>query len=727
MKIAIASTYPPQRCGLAQFTRDLRSALVEVRPHWQVDVCAVDADGTSYGSEVREVIRRDHADDYRRAARTLSLADVDLVVIQHEYGIFGGPDGCYILDFAAELQRLRVPYVATLHTVLATPSKGQLATLAELCSGAARATGFTASAREIAQATHLVTADRFAVVPHGAPAMLRGPVFLPPPRPAVTRLLKDARCGRVLATFGLIGPGKGLETAIAALPAVLARHDDVRYIIAGATHPHVARRDADNYRHSLEELAERLGVADRVLFLPAFLTEAELAALLGRTDLFLTPYRSPEQICSGALTFALAAGVPAVSTPYRYAVAVLTPVGAPPNGVLAPFDDPDAFGDAIADLLADERGLAALRDNAYEYGRDLLWPSVAARFADVFSEAVLAPPAPALPGIVSNHLETLTDEIGILQFARGPAPDPDSGYCVDDAARLAIVASGLSGLRTPPARTDAATAARWVDAALRLMEAAATDTGMHNLMAYDGKWLDEPHLGDHVGRTCWALGMIAADPRYEARARVVADAVVALVPHLSSPRSLAYAALGLSRLAEGDPSAHAMLQHTADRLSAMVRDDDWHWFEPVLTYDNARLPQALIAAGACLRNRALTEQGLSTLDWLLGQVGMASSATAGATATLRRATRGRNSLWTRRLWSRRSPRPTASPASSATPRSLTGPSCGSTDSTGPASPYTIPRRAAAGTACPAPEPAGIRAPNRPSPTTRRCSRCGKAS
>jgi glycosyltransferase involved in cell wall biosynthesis len=626
MKIAIVSTYPPQRCGLAQFSRDLRAALTHVRPQWQVDIWAIDADDASYGPEVRGVIRRDHTDDYRRAARTLAIVGFDLVVIQHEYGIFGGPDGCYILDFAAELQRLGVPYVVTLHTVLANPSKGQLATLAELCSGAARVTGFTTTAQTIAVATGLAAADRFAVVPHGAPAMLRGPVPPAQPRPAVSRLLKDVRHGRVLTTFGLIGPGKGLETAIAALPAILARHSDVFYIIAGATHPHVARRDAENYRHSLEDLAERLAVADRVVFLPAFLTDAELAALLARTDLFLTPYRSREQICSGALTFALAAGVPAVSTPYQYAVDVLTPAGKPNNGVLVPFDNPDAFAHAVCDLLAHEGELASLRDNVREYGNGLLWPSVAARFAEVFGEAVLAPAAPAMRGALSNHLATLTDDIGIIQFARGTAPDPDSGYSVDDAARLAIVAVGLCALRTPPARTDAATSARWVDAALRLIEAAIAEDGMHNLMAYDGKWLDEPHFGDHVGRSCWALGMIATDPRWAAKAGVVADAVMDLASHLSSPRSLAYAALGLARLAADDPNARTALRRVADRLSAMVvRDREWHWFEPVLTYDNARLPQALLAAGSRLADPALTELGLSTLDWLLRQVGMAGA------------------------------------------------------------------------------------------------------
>lgn len=622
MRIAIVSTYPPQRCGLAQFTCDLRTAMVDVAPSWEVNICAVDTDGVSYGDEVCEIIRRDHLDDYTRAARSLAVAATDLVVIQHEYGIFGGPDGCYVLDFAAELRRRGVPYLVTLHTVLAKPSKGQLATLADLCGGASRVTGFTATARDIAVETQLAARERFVVVPHGAPASLRRSIHRDVLRPEVAQVLKDIRDGRVLTTFGLIGPGKGLETAIAALPAVVRRHDDVRYVIAGATHPHVARHDAEAYRHSLATLARQQGVADHVLFLPAFLTEEELSALLARTDLFLTPYRSPEQICSGALTFALAAGVPAVSTAYRYAVDVLTPAGQPANGVLTAFDDPQAFGTAICDILDDGRMLAALRDNVHEFGRDLLWPSVAQRFADVFAEALHAPEISSVPAV--HHLGRLVDEIGIIQFARGTAPDPDSGYCVDDAARLAIVACGLMRQRTPLAPADETTAGRWVGAALRLMEAATNPDGMHNLLAYDGIWLDGPHLGDHVGRACWALGVVAdtdTDPRRRERARLMADAIVPLTADLTSLHSLAYATLGLARLAGDDAGVTPVLRRAADLIRRAVRhDDEWNWFEPVLTYDNARVPQALIVAGRRLGDADLTRLGLSTLDWLLGQV-----------------------------------------------------------------------------------------------------------
>jgi glycosyltransferase involved in cell wall biosynthesis len=628
VQLVVVSTYPPRRCGLAAFAADLRAALTQVVPDWPVRVCAVDRAGLSYGPEVVEVIRQDCPDDYRRAAYNLAAGGVDLVVIQHEYGIFGGPDGAYVLDLADGLRGSGVPYVVTLHTVLTVPTSGQAATLAELCSGAALVTGFTATARALAAETNVADPHRFAVVPHGAPDTLRAASYdADLLRPAVRDTLAGMGEARMLATFGLIGPSKGLETAIAALPAVIARHPDVRYVIAGTTHPEVARHGDDTYRRALAGLARRLGVRDHVRFIPVFLTEPELAALLARTDVFLTPYRSPEQICSGALTFALAAGTPVVSTGYRYAVDVVTPPDRPAAGVLTPFDNPAAFADGILALLDDPDRLATARDSAWELGSGLLWPSVAERFARVFVQAARAPRVVAARAGPARHLETLTDEIGIIQFARGTAPDPDSGYCVDDAARLAIVAAGLATTPRPlPGQIEAELPRRWLAAALRLIEAALTVDGMHNQMGYDGVWLDSPHSGDHVGRACWALGVVASaslPPDLKAQARLLLDAVLPLLAELASPRPRAYAVLGLARLDTPDGQATATLREVALGLTADVGDEHgWHWFEPVLTYDNARLPQALLAAGESLHEPFMIGTGLSTLDWYLTQVGL---------------------------------------------------------------------------------------------------------
>lgn len=388
MHLVVLSTYPPRRCGLATFASDLRAALAVSVPDWTVEVCAVDRDGLRYGPEVIEVLRQDDRDDYRRAARSVAATGADLVVIQHEYGIFGGPDGSFLLDFVGELATLDVPYAVTPHTLLSAPSPGQAGVLAGLCRGAARVTGFTETARAIATRAGWAEPDRFAVVPHGVPARLSEPVDGSETGPVLAGALADLAGVRVLSTFGLLRAGKGLETAIRALPQVVAEHPDVCYLVAGATHPETVRRSGEAYRTELTGLARELGVADHVRFVDAFLTEPELAALLQRTDLYLTPYRTVEQTCSGALTFALAAGCPVVSTGYRYAVDLVTPPGGPARGSLVPFDDPAALAAAVCDLLGDPDRLAAARDAARAVGAELTWPAVGARFAGVFADAV---------------------------------------------------------------------------------------------------------------------------------------------------------------------------------------------------------------------------------------------------------------------------------------------------------------------------------------------------
>jgi len=623
----VVSTALPRRCGLATFTSDLSKALRAAAPRWEIGICAVDRDRLRYGSEVTTVIGQDDPDDYVRAADAIADAGTDLVMIQHEYGIFGGPDGAHVLALAARLRERGVPYTVTLHTVLAHPSPGQAATLAQLCAGAARVTVFTGTARRLAIATGLARPGALAVVPHGAPPVLRTSVDPAHAGPAVRATLERIEAGRVLATFGLIGPGKGLEHAIAALPAVVERHPDVRYLIAGATHPEVIRVDGESYRHGLADLAARLGVGEHVHFIDAFLTEEELAVLLRRTHLYVTPYRSPEQICSGALTFALAAGCPVVSTDYRYARDMLAPTRAGAPGALVPCGDVEALAAAINDLLADEEAWRRARAAADALGATLTWPSVATRFAEVASASVRPRRRPrvgaSVPALRLDHLDRLTDEIGIIQFARGDRPDPDSGYCVDDVARLAIVAAGLAAL---PGQRDTRVG-RWLSVAVRFLAAAGTDAadGMRNLMGYDGTWRDGPHSGDHVGRAIWGLGVVAANPAtatVRIRAQRLLERALPLVERLEYPRSVAYAMLGLAGLDDPTtrPVLHAGARWLADRLGEP--DPVWPWFEPVLTYDNARLAEALLVAAMRLGERDLAARALTAADWYLAQVGL---------------------------------------------------------------------------------------------------------
>lgn len=376
MRVVIVSTYPPRACGLATFTSDLRGALLEADHTSEVLVAAVVDDGPAPAApEVALTLRQHHREDYARAAADLGRLGADVVLIEHEYGIFGGDDGAHVLDLTRALD---LPHVVTLHTVLSRPSPGQAAVLAGLAAGAEELTVFTATAREALAGAGVVDHERITVVNHGAPARLlrRSGHDLqdPPGEPAAPTVgeLRAHRGRRLLSTFGLLSPGKGIEVVLRALPEVVAAHPDVLYVVAGRTHPEVVRREGEGYRRALEELARDLGVDDHVLFLDRYLDIDEIHGLLARTVLFLTPYRSPEQVVSGVLTFAVVAGCPVVSTPYSYATELLS-TGA---GSLVPFDDPVALGDAVLHLLGDDVALRAAARAAHTLGTQLTWPAV---------------------------------------------------------------------------------------------------------------------------------------------------------------------------------------------------------------------------------------------------------------------------------------------------------------------------------------------------------------
>jgi glycosyltransferase involved in cell wall biosynthesis len=639
IRLAIVSTYPPRRCGIATFARDLAVALADAAPDVRVEICALDRDGLAYPATVRTVIRQDERPDYRQAAAELAASEVDAVVIQHEYGIFGGADGAWITDLAAELHRLGVPYLVTLHTVLSRPSQSQAGPLYRLCRNASAVTVFTETARRLAVDTGIAPPDRIVHVPHGAPPPGSGGDV----RPEVQAALETLRGRRLLSTFGLLSPGKGLETAIAALGRIAARHPDVTYLIAGSTHPEIARQEGENYRDHLVLAVKGAGLEDRVVFLDTFLSDAEISAVLARTEIFCTPYRSREQISSGALTFALAAGCPVVSTSYYYAEDMLGG-GA---GITVPPEDPEAFAEALHTLLSDSARMERARAAARTLGSALHWTAVASRFAGI-ARAVAARRARPVPDAIRSdaigeaqvdvpklkltHLNRITDSGGIVQFSERAKPDMESGYCVDDVARLAIVAAGLCAI--PVRDLQGTDPQAWLDTSLDFLEAGYDKEalGSRNMRDAAGAWLDEPHPGDHVGRLLWALGDVAVGgsvpDKLRERAAVLLDAARPVLPALTTVRSTAYGLLGLARVPE--PSAE--LELGVARLDAAftaTATDDWPWFEDELTYDNARLPQALLLGGERTGDAAVMDRALRALDWYLGQVGIGADAPEG--------------------------------------------------------------------------------------------------
>jgi len=379
-RLAIVSTYPPRRCGLATFARDLRDALTKVAPDLAVSVCALDAGlGLDYPAEVGTVVRGGEPSAYRAAARALAARGTDAVLIEHEFGIYGGPCGEHVLAMADELRRLHVPYLVTPHTLLSDPPAEQASTLGELCRHAAAVAVLTPSAVRYAVASGIAAPEQLVVTPHGAPTALRTEARSSRTGAPLAAALEACAGRRILSTFGLLGPGKAIENAVMALSTVVGAHPDLTYLVAGATHPEEQRRNGEAYRDSLRGLVSRLGLDEHVVFVDDFLSTTDLAVLLGRTDVYLTPYRSREQISSGTLTFAVAAGRPVVSTDYHYACDVL----AGGAGELVPVDDPLAFGSALAGLLGDPARLRRARMAAEAAGTGLLWPAVARQVATV--------------------------------------------------------------------------------------------------------------------------------------------------------------------------------------------------------------------------------------------------------------------------------------------------------------------------------------------------------
>ncbi|HZB24172.1 MAG TPA: glycosyltransferase, partial [Gaiellaceae bacterium] len=498
MRTAIVSTYPPRACGIGAFAADVRGALLGVDGVDRVEKVVVVNDPTrpqrpGLVATIAQAVRG----DYVRAARILGRLDVDVVLLQHEYGIFGGADGAYVLSLAEELSQ---PLVVTLHTVLSEPTAHQAQVLSALCHQAELVIVMTETARRLLVETGACSADKVRVVPHGAPTVL------------AQRAAERAAHGRdgegrfVLSTFGLISAGKGIETMIAALPSIVERHPEVLYVVAGRTHPDVAHREGERYRLKLEQAVLELGLEGHVEFDARFLSIDEIADLLAATDVFVTPYKGREQIASGALTFGIAAGCGVISTPYWYAQDLL----ASGAGQLVPFDDADALADAACLYIDEPDRLAAARAEARAIAARLTWPSVAEATAAVLREAVRLAPRrgrpltrrdPSLVTMRTDHLLTLVDDVGIVQHANGVIPNRLSGYCVDDVARLAVVALELSR------RGDEQVWTSIVYRSLAFLEAATQPpAGMRNFMGYDRRWLDEPHVGDHVGRAVWAVG-----------------------------------------------------------------------------------------------------------------------------------------------------------------------------------------------------------------------------
>jgi glycosyltransferase involved in cell wall biosynthesis len=624
-RLAFIGNSLPRRCGIATFTTELQRAVARLPAGIETRIVAMTDHDQDYayppavGFQVQDQQRR----DYARAADWLNAGHFQAVSLQHEFGIFGGDAGSYLLEM---LPRLAMPLVTTLHTILQEPRPAQRAVMNGIIAASSILVVMAEKARDMLQTIYRVPARKIEVIAHGTPDY---PLL--EPDAAKARL---GFAGRpVILTFGLLSPSKGIEVVIDAMPTILERSPEALYVVLGATHPNLVRDQGEIYRERLVARARERGVADHVVFLDRFVDQATLVEFISMCDVYVTPYLNAAQMTSGTLAYSFALGKAVVSTPYWHAQELL----ADGRGILVPFGDATAIGAAVAGVLTDDTRRQALRESAYAYSRPMTWEHTAEHYLATAerarqlyavrtpsrrSEVAPAPDSLILPPMRLGHLLSMCDDTGLLQHAACSVPDRAHGYCIDDNARALLLACSLEPsdrYHLPEivvSRLTAFIQHAWNPELRRF----------RNFMSFDRRWLEPRGSEDSHGRTLWALGECTRRDLSQLRrvwARGLFRAALPVVEAFTSPRAWAFALLGLDGYCDAEPldaGAAQLRSLLAQRLMTSLeaaRGADWTWFEDGLSYDNARLPQALIVTGTTSGEHDLVTAGLATLRWLM--------------------------------------------------------------------------------------------------------------
>ena len=630
-RIAVVGNYLPRQCGIATFTTDLCTAIAAEYGTTRLLALPVNdtEEGYDYPARVRWSLAQDDVKSYEEAAEFLNFNNIDMVCLQHEYGIFGGPAGSHILHF---LRGLKMPVVTTLHTVLREPDPNQLMVMEQIAELSDRLIVMSQLSAQFLQEIFKVPGNKIDIVQHGVPDL----PFLDP------NFYKD-RFGvegkAVLLTFGLLSPNKGIENVIQALPQILSKHSNVAYIVAGATHPHILRREGDKYRDSLQALAKEMGVESHVSFHNRFVSPEEMLEFIGAADIYITPYRYEAQVVSGTLAYALGAGKAIISTPYWHAIELLDDR----RGALVPFQNPEAIAQKTIELLDTPALRHAMRKRAYLFSRDMVWQRVAQGYMESFcrvrsdrmsnprvqfSASVTAKSLNRLPELKLGQLNQMTDDTGMLQHAIFTIPNRREGYTTDDNARALIFRVMLAQINQLEfANTDAA-ATTSAQRYLSFLEHAFNPAKgrFKNFLRYDRRWNEPVGSEDCHGRALWALGTVlgrSEDQGLKSAAGRLFEFSLPVALEFNSPRAWAYSLLGIQEYLTsypGDRDAQKLRAALSRRLLEMyerIRRPEWKWFENVVAYGNARLSQALLLVGEASSDDRMVAAGLESLEWLL--------------------------------------------------------------------------------------------------------------
>ena len=621
MKLAYIGTYPPRECGIGTFTKNLVDSMSTndggITTSAPFVVALNDFEQAyAYPEEVKLIIQQEQQADYLEAANFINLNGADLCILEHEFGIFGGQNGVYILPL---LHRLKIPLVVTLHTVLKSPSYNEKAVLKEICKMAAKIVVMSHKAVCFLTDIYEVPKEKIAFIEHGVPDFHFDQ--------ALSKKEFKLESKKVILTFGFIGRNKGIETVIKALPKIIEKHPEVLYMVLGKTHPNVLRHSGEEYRSYLLRLIKNLNLTNHVLFLNEFIDQQELFKYLAACDVYITPYLNEAQITSGTLSYAMGTGCAVLSTPYWYASELL----ADGRGRLFNFNNSDELSTILSELFDKPSLLKDLQKKAYEYGSQITWPKIGAKY-NTLANIVLTEPHKIvvkketiidpllLPPFSLAHIKRMTDDTGIIQHAKFGIPNLKEGYCLDDNARALLMVLMAYRQKKDSLALDLSPIYM---SFIHYMQ--NKDGKFRNFLSFNRNFLDEVGSEDCFGRTIWALGYLLGnapnDAYYQTGKLMFFDAAPNF-EKLQSIRSIANTMIGISYYLRSNPSDDGMTERLRNLAHTMIRhyenntSSDWKWFEPLLAYDNGILPLALLHASEILNDVKITKVAMDTMNFL---------------------------------------------------------------------------------------------------------------
>jgi len=612
-KVTIISTYPPRQCGIGTFSQSLIEGITGQDATYEntlFDVIAINDPQvtTEYPPIVKLIIDQQNQRDYLKAAAFINLSGSRSCLLQHEYGIFGGQSGIYILPL---LHELKLPLIVTLHTVLKNPSFIEKSILQEIGKVASRVVVMSESGVQFLTSVYQIDKNKIIVIPHGIPK------FNPKEHQQLKRKFHYEN-KKVLMTFGLLGRNKGIETVIHSLPEVVKRHPEVVYLVLGNTHPNVLQQTGESYRHYLKLLVRGYHLEDHVFFIKQFLPKKTLLEYLTATDIYITPYINEAQVTSGTLSYGLGAGAACVSTPFWHARELL----GQQRGMLFDFKDSNGLSTLLINLLQDRKKLNLLKRNAYNFGKKMTWRSIGSQYSRLINEVARETHckkpkkrivnATLMPLFSLNHLCRLTDDTGIVQHAKYGVPNLKEGYCLDDNSRaLLAVLMIYKRLKSDKALNLLPIYFSYVH---YMQNVKGT---FHNFLSFDRKFQDEEGSEDSFGRTIWAIGYLILHSPNDAYRQLAVEIFKKASPNfsrLTSLRGMANSIIGISLYLQFYQSDEKIINEL-EKLTANLLDqyhlhsvEGWHWFEDILTYDNAILPLSLLFS-----YNIIEQPGLSTI------------------------------------------------------------------------------------------------------------------